>query len=180
MQILKIVPGDISINALKKINTRKLKNIFDDLKGTCEIALVDMGAGLNEDVSSLLKFMDEIIIVISPDMLSVTDAIKTLKLAEEKNATVLGVVVNKHSKDSELQVENIEALLGVPVITSIIESDIIKNSLTIKYPVVYTDPNSDASADIKKLAARLIGQDYEGNIKELRIPWYKRLFNIFK
>ncbi len=92
---LKVIPADISFKALKKLNLKKLKEVFKGLKGASEIVIMDCGAGLGKDVISFMKFADEVLIVTNPELTAVTNALKTIRLAEENNITVLGVVLNR-------------------------------------------------------------------------------------
>ena len=164
---LKVIPADISFKALKKLNLKKLKDVFKDLKGTSEIIIMDCGAGLGKDVISVMKFADEVLVVTNPELTAVTNALKTIKIAEENNITVLGVVLNriKGTKD-EMSIKNVEALVGKPVIGFIPETDDMKKALNIKHPLVYSFPKSNATIAFKKLAAGLIGEEYEGYAEE--------------
>ena len=164
---LKLIPADISFKALKNLNLKKLKNIFKELKGTSEFIIMDCAAGLGNEVSSVMKFADEVLIVTNPELTAVTNALKTVKLAEEKNITVLGVVLNRvKGIKEEMSIENVEALVDKPVIGVIPETDDMKKSLVVKHPLVYYYPKSNAALAFKKLAAGLIGEDYEGYVNE--------------
>jgi septum site-determining protein MinD len=163
---LKVIPADISFKALKKLNLKRLKEVFKDLKGASEIVIMDCGAGLSKDVISVMKFADEVLIVTNPELTAVTNALKTIKIAEENNITVLGVVLNrvKGSKE-EISIENIESLVGHPVIGIVPETDDVKRSLNAKHPLVYCYPKSNASMAFKKLASKLSGAvDYKEEI----------------
>lgn len=189
---LKVVPGDISVNALNKLDTAKreiskkeisgvdkgklyqqLKKAFQRLKGASEVVIIDSGAGLNKESLDVMELADEGLIVATPDLVSVTDALKTIKLAEEKNIPVLGVVLNMvRGDDLELSVENIETMLDRPVIAVIHESEVIRKAQAIKHPVVYSYPSSDAAGDFKKLAASLLGERYEDNLNKGQTNWF--------
>jgi len=164
---LKIIPADISFKALKKLNIKNLKRVFNDLKGSSEIVIMDCGAGLGKDVTSIMKFADEVLVVTNPELTAVTNALRTIKIAEEKNKTVLGVVLNKvRGSREEMSIENVEALVDKPVIGIIPETDDAKRALNAKHPLVYHYPKSNASIAFKKLASRLVGETYEEDIKE--------------
>lgn len=164
---LKVIPADISFKALKKLNLKKLKEVFNGLKGASEIVIMDCGAGLGKDVISFMKFADEVLIVTNPELTAVTNALKTIKLAEENNITVLGVVLNRvKGIKEEMSIKNVEALVGQPIIGIIPETDDVKRALNAKHPLVYYYPKSNATIAFKKLASHLIGEDYEGEIKE--------------
>lgn len=173
---LKIIPGDISLNALNKINIKKIKNILSRLNGSTEIILIDSSAGLHSENMAILNHADELLVVTTPDLMSITESLKTIKLAEAKNTTVLGIVLNRTTDNiSEISTANIESLLGYPVLVSIVEDVEIKKSQSIKNPIVYTHPNSESSGKFKKLAAMLIGQKYESDITEQSPKFYDEI-----
>ena len=154
---INIIPGDISLRALNKISNKNIKNVFNQLKGTTEIMIIDSAAGLNKENLFMMGLADESLIVTTPDIPSITDSIKTIRLAEEKNTAVLGILVNRIRADNlELPINNIETITEKPVIAVIPESEDIRKAQSQKYPVIYTAPNSKASNSFKELAMRLV------------------------
>jgi septum site-determining protein MinD len=110
----------------------------------------------------MIKKSDEILIVTTPDLPSVTDALKTVKLAEEHDATVIGVVLNRYSgKEVDMTAENIEKMLGRQILAIVPEDKNVKKSIKLKHPVTYAYPMSPSSLSFKKAAAKLIGEKYE-------------------
>jgi len=173
---VKVIPGDISVDALSSLDSKKLKKAIQKLQGASEIVIIDSPGGLNKENLALLSMAEEALVVTTPDVVSVTDALKTIKLAEEKNVTVLGVLVNRIKGDKmELSEENIETMLNRPVLSSIPESDAVRRSHMEKHPVVFTDPNSDVSSQFKKLAANLVGSQYEDNLQKDKTGWFTNL-----
>jgi len=159
---LKVIPADISFNALKRLNLKKLKNVFNGLKGSSEIILMDCGAGLGKEVLSVMKFADEVLVVTNPELSAVTNALKTIKMAEENNITVLGVVLNKVKNKDILSINNVETLLNKPIIGVIPETDYAQKSLKIKHPLTYYYPRSSPAKAFKRTAAWIAGEDYQG------------------
>ena len=126
--------------------------------------------GINKKV---LSSANEVLIVTTPELASVTNALRVIKTAEEKNATVLGVVVNRVKGDStEMSVDNIQTMLGTPIIGIIPEDDNVKKAQISKYPVCYAYPNSSASNAFNKLAAGLAGESYEEDLNTQKDNWF--------
>jgi septum site-determining protein MinD len=177
---LKVIPADISFKALKKINLKKLKSVFNGLKGTSEIVIIDCGAGLSKDVISVMRFADEVLVVTNPELVAVINALKTIKVAEENNVTVLGVVLNKVGINDEMSIKNVETLVDKPVIATIPETEDTKRALKAKHPLVYCYPRSNAAKSFERLALGLIGKEYESNnIIEERISFFSYLLQKF-
>ena len=158
----KIVPASISIEDLKKTKSDNLKNVVKGLAGTTDIVLVDCAAGLGKEALDALESANEALIITNPEMPAVADALKTIKLAEEMNKKILGVVLTRtKDKNLELSIKNVESLLEKPVIAVVPEDRSMKEALVRKESVIYTHPKSDASISYKKLAALLLKLDYE-------------------
>ncbi|MBW2985344.1 P-loop NTPase [Candidatus Woesearchaeota archaeon] len=160
---LKIIPSSISLDEIDELNPRKLSNLLfkQDLG---ELVIIDMPSGLTTEVTSLFSVLDELIVVTNADMPSVTEALKTIKLSEKNNLNVKGIVLNNSSSSNILPNENIETILGKKIIAEIPHDTNIKESLKANQPLVYAFPESSASIEFKKLAAKLIGEDYSGSV----------------
>jgi septum site-determining protein MinD len=158
----KIAPGSISLSDSVNANHENLPNIIRQLEGTSEIVVVDSAGGLGDDTFSALDAADEVIVVTTPDIASVTDTLKSIRMIEERGLTVIGAVLNKVSSDGTgLSSKEVEAMLETPVISSIPEDDNMREAVKEKHPVVYSHPDSPSSIAYKELAALLIGQKYE-------------------
>lgn len=158
---LKIIPASIHFQDIEGSSLLNLKDKISELKNKAEVVLLDCAAGIGDEVLHVLKAADEAIIVTNPDLVSVTDALRTIHFSEENGVTVLGILVNKIRGDEfELSVDNIETILNKPVISEIPYDDNVRASLKAKHPVVFAYPDSKASEKYKKLAARLIGTVY--------------------
>lgn len=137
-----------SILSFNNFNKEQVGSLFENIRGLSEITILDLCTQNN-----LLSYADDVIIVTQPDIVSLTDALRTIKYAEEKNVSVLGVVVNRRKGDAyELSDKNIESFLGKNIISSLPESDDVKKSVHIKYPIVKVFPNSEVSRQFGKVA----------------------------
>ncbi len=136
------------------------------LHGKCEAVLIDCPPGLSEHADAIFGASDEVLLVTTPDMLSVTEALKTKGRAEKNGATVTGAIINKAwQHGAEMSAENIEHMLGVPVLGIIPFHHDIVESLHMRHPVAYSHPESSSASAFKKLAAKLIGEKYAENIE---------------
>lgn len=166
---LKIIPADISLEGKKKkgVKKEKLADVIMELAGSTEIVVIDTATGLGKELQNIIRACDEVLIVTNPDLPSITDGLKTIKLAEEHDATVIGVVLNRYSgKDPDMTVEDIEEMLGKQILAIVPEDKNIKKSVKLKHPVTYAYPMSPSSVSFKKLAAKLIGEKYETNLEK--------------
>ncbi|MEK6919396.1 MAG: cell division ATPase MinD [Nanoarchaeota archaeon] len=159
---VKIIPTSLSIKELRKTNKKYLENIAKKLKRLFSYVIFDSAAGLGDEAISIISLADEVILVSNPDMPSITDALKTIKIAEELGKTVRGVIITRVRYDkTELTPENIIDMLEVPILGVIPEEFAVRESLAMKSPVVHTHPKSRSAEKYKEIAAKIIGRDYK-------------------
>ena len=165
---IKIIPASISVDALKDVDASKLKHVIKELVGRTELILIDSAAGLGKEAIAAVEAADEIIIITNPELTAVTDALKTVKVAEKAGIDVLGVVVNRvKSKKHELGIDEIHDMLDLPVLAVIPEDSSVNHSLAAKSPVVHHSPKSKSAKEFKKLAAAIVGESYTEEEKTL-------------
>ncbi len=166
---LKIVPAGLSLKDLTEVDSRDLKKVLPSLEGLTDIVLVDAPAGLSQEALAVMDCVDDIIIVTNPELPAITDALKTVKLAEGKGKNVKGIIIAKSGDSTDISVGNIEALIEKPVLAVIPHDKAIREALIRKDPVIYTHPTSKSAIAYKKLAANLVGIEY----KEEGSMWYE-------
>ena len=162
---LKIIPSSISIDDINETNPRRLSNLLLDQE-MGDIVIIDFSSGLTTDVKPLLNLIDEILIITNPDMPSVTEALKTIKLAKRNNVTIAGVILNKKSKNDLMTKQEISTILEHKILAEIPEHKHFKTSLKLGQPLIYSFPNSMPAQQIKKLTANLAGKEYKQTAKQ--------------
>lgn len=149
-----LIPADLNCSKLL-CEEADFKQIFHKLNGLSEIVLVDSPAGLGRDVEKIVKNSGEAIIVTNPDTISATNALKSIRLAEEHNVSILGVVLNRTGRYShELDAASLESLLGYPVIAEIPEHASIVNARMERRALNFSSGDK-ASAQFKMLADKI-------------------------
>lgn len=161
---VKIMPASLSMAELKKIKPEKFKDLKKDLKKISTYIIVDSAAGLGHEASAIIDAADELIIVTNPEIAAITDALKTIKLAEEKKKIVRGVIITRVKKNKiEMPPEEVKEMLEVPILGMIPEDIAVQESLRIRDAVIHTHPKSNASRAYKEIAAQIIGARYNSN-----------------
>jgi len=171
---LKVIPAGISLNDLREINPSQLSTSLLDLLGKADIIIIDAAAGLGKEALSALEASDDLVLVSTPDLPSITDSLKALKMAERLGTKPLGIVVNRVlGKRFEMTRSEIRNMLDLPIIAEIPEDYSVPDAISKKIPVVHYKPFSPAAQNIRSLSARLIGMPYT-----IYVPWYKKLFRL--
>ena len=105
---IKVIPSSLSITELKKIKPEKINDFKKDFKKISDYVIVDSAAGLGNEAVSTIELADEIIIITNPEIPAITDALKTIKIAEKMKKPVIGVIITKVRKDDiEMQPETV-------------------------------------------------------------------------
>ncbi len=161
---MKIMPSSLSIKELKKIKSEKISEFKEDFKKLADYIIVDSSAGLGNEAMNTIKIADELIIVTNPEMPAITDALKTIKIAEQMKKPIKGIIVTRVRKnDSELQPEIVRDMLEVPILGMIPEDLTIQKSLSLKDAVVHTHPKSKAARAYKEIVAKLLEIQYNSD-----------------
>ena len=158
---MKIMPSSLSVRELRKIKPNKIKDFKDDFKRIADYVIVDSSAGLGSEATSVMEMADELIIVTNPEIAAITDALKTVKLAEQMRIPVMGTIVTRVRKDDiEMQPETVKEMLEIPILGMIPEDMVVKRAINMKDAVVNVYPKSKPSRAYKEIAAKIMNIDY--------------------
>jgi septum site-determining protein MinD len=153
---ISVIPSSPSYTEYQKTNPQKLGYIFDQLDNTSDFVLVDSPSGLGYEVNEVLRHSDEVLVVVNPNLSSVMDALKTIKLAKQHNNTVAGIILNMSNNGRhELKPEDIEQALGYHIISNIKFDNKMRKSVHKKMPLSHLYPRSRSAKEFRKVAEHL-------------------------
>jgi septum site-determining protein MinD len=174
----KIMPASLSLDDLKQINYNRLVDITKRLKKISDHVILDSSAGLGEEAKAAIKASDKILIIVNPEMASITDALKAIKLAESLKRPVHGCIVTRHTGDKiEIDLATIKDMLEVPILGVIPEDRAIRISHKKQRPVIYTHPRSKAAKAYHKATKRILGPEYLKDQAQETQSLFKRFLN---
>ncbi len=154
----KIVPSSLSVKEITKFNTKRIPAIIKELRGLADFVILDSAAGFSEEAMATIEAGEEIIIVTNPEMPSVTDALKAVKVAREMGKEVKGIIVTRHRDESyEMPLSSIKSMLEAQIIGVIPEDKSIKEALNKRDAVVHTHPKSKSARKYNEIAVKIIG-----------------------
>ena len=158
----KIIPSSLSVNELRRINHKRLKEVGKKLRKMADVVIFDSAAGLGEEAITAMESADELIIVTNPEIPAVTDALKTSKLIEQLGKQIRGVIVTRVNPRSKTQMplKNIAEMLELPILGVVPEDERVQQSLVMKDALVHTFPKSRPALAYKRIAAKLEGIEY--------------------
>lgn len=144
------------------------------MKNYSDFIIIDSAAGLGSEALMPFQIADELFIVTNPETHAITDALKTIKIAERMNKKI-SIILNRIRKDKrELSVKEIKILLEKPLIAKIPEDDAVRESLMLRDAVIHTHPESKSARAYERLAEKIIGMREEKQ-KTMKIGEKKRL-----
>jgi len=156
---IKFIPSSHFYSDFKPSHSEKLVEVFEHLENLFDYVLVDCPAGLGPELSQILNYTDEALIVVNPHLSSLIDAVKAIELAHEKNNSLPGFILNmalggKH----ELKVKEIENTLNIPLLGNIPYDKKVKKALHQHVPSHFLYPHSKSSKQYLKIATDLFGE----------------------
>ena len=165
-----VIPGKSGSGALGSLSTDTLtaiKSALIDCAANYDFVLLDMAAGIDASVSMLSNHKGKVLVVMTGDPTSLTDAYAFIKLTHMRNPTAdISIVVNNvpSRRDGEKVFEAIkracEGFLKIsPPLAAIIRSDSrVQDAIRVQTPLLSRHPQSEAAADMRALAQFLIGR----------------------
>jgi septum site-determining protein MinD len=137
-----------------------MEEIIDELRNVCDCIVIDSAPGLGPETRASISAADEIILITNAEMPSVTDALKTAKLAQNLHKKVRGFIVTRYKGEkTEMSLENIEEMLDVPLLGVVLEDKNMQKALVQKTPIFHSYPRSKASKSYLSLAYKLAGKE---------------------
>jgi len=161
---IKIIPSSLSVKELKKLKMEKLKDFKKDFQNLADIVILDCSAGLGKEAMCAIEMADEIILVSNPEMPAITDALKTIKVAEGIKKPITGIIITRVRKNNyELSPETVKKMLEIPILGMVPEDILVQDALKKKNPLVWVHPKSKSARAYKEIAARILEEEYDSD-----------------
>lgn len=159
-----IVPSGLSLSGFSRANPQRLKEVAEELRERFEFIILDCAPGLSRESTVPLTVSDEVLIVVTPDLASLADALRVKMMCDALQARVGGVVVNRTGlSKTELAPREVGSMLGLEILATIPEDDEIRKSANLKVPVVLRKKDSPAALAHFGLAQRIARISGEGS-----------------
>ena len=176
---LKVLPCGDTIAGFQDADPAGLVEVIDYFKSRTEFIFIDAPVGVNEDIFLMLPYVDYVILVVTPDMLSMADALKMKIIAESFGCRIKGIVLNRvETMDFDEIMTEVKNALKLDIL-SVIPNDLkIREAAMKMVPLVTYIPESPASIAMTKLAANIARVEYKPTIKE--VGWFQRLIGKYR
>ncbi|MBA7505355.1 Septum site-determining protein MinD [subsurface metagenome] len=151
---VKIVPAAVALEQIRKARPERLPELMRQVPKKTDFVLVDVPSGLSRETVSAMRAGQEVLLVATPEMTSISDAMKTRLIAEFLGLAPIGVVLNRVRRE-EFELTRNE-IKNVPVLAEIPEDEKVRQALKQGKPLIELDSKSPAAKAIKELARKLL------------------------
>ena len=146
----------------KQVSPLNLKNKVNSLKKKYDIIIIDSPPSLGEEALAVILASDELLVVTTPDHITLGTTMKSIKRANQRGTRINGLVLNKvYNKNFEISISDIEDTVGAPVLAVIPHDINIPKAVSKFKSCISHKPKSVGSIEFKKLAAVMIGEKYK-------------------
>ncbi|MFB6309164.1 MAG: MinD/ParA family protein [Haloarculaceae archaeon] len=157
---LTIIPGEQSLEAFADADPAELRKVVKTLRNAYDVVLIDTGAGLSHEVAVPLGLADGIVLVTTPDDVAVSDSIKTSQLADRIDGTVIGAVLNRVNRNTDV------AEIADRFYTDLLAVIPDDPQATTDEPLIVNNPDSPAADAFRRLADSLEDVFFKGEWPE--------------
>ena len=163
-----IIAGLSGSGGLVNITANRLKMLGDDLKVLAagyDQVLIDLGAGVEQTVQNLKSSAGQVIVVVTDEPTSLTDAYAFIKVTQTEipgmGFQVVANIVNSMREGERTYntlLKACEAFLKIsPPLLGIIRRDAkVPEAIRSQTSILTRSPNSEAACDVEKIAKKLL------------------------
>ena len=159
-----------------KVNPYTLKEKLEGVKNLYDYILIDAAPTLNDEMLATIVASDEMLVVTSPDYPTLSATLYAVKVAKKEKTPITGLILNRvRGKKFELSAEDIEEAADVAILGVVREDLAVPHSVAETMPAVMFKPRAKAAREFKRIAAHLMGIDYDdGFWSQLKRSIFKR------
>lgn len=154
------VPSGLSLESYRRVDAERLEQVIKEIADEFEFILLDAPAGIERTVMAAISAADQVLLVTAPDSPSVADVLKAKIVSQRLNVQPIGVIINFVRKEKgEITAEDMMKMLELPVYGQVPYDEEVRKSFLQENvsPVVIRKPNSPASVEMQKIAAKIGG-----------------------
>ena len=173
-----LLAAPIKAESAEDIEPRHIYEVMELLRHRFDTVIIDTPHSFDAVTISALDHADQILMVLTLEIHAIRSTRRALEIFDRLGypRKKIRVVVNRFSKNIELDQKQIEDFLGERVV-GFVQSDYraAVNSINLGQPLIESAPTSKVTADLRNIAAKL----FEGQVEPVTAPLRdgKRSFN---
>lgn len=155
--------GIAKLTNLTEANIKKIKDITTNFDS--DITLIDLPAGIGKNAISLAIMSNYVIVVVTPDPVSVTDAYSFVKvLAKSGFEGKIFIIVNmvRNPREKEITYSTLQRVsqkyLGISVhfLGAVNYDEAVRDSFFLQKPFIKVFPKAKSSSDTREIARKIL------------------------
>jgi pilus assembly protein CpaE len=174
---LDLLAAPKEVDPIEKIKPEHVLEVLQRLHECYEYIVLDPQHTFDAITLAALDQSNEIVLILTLDFPSIRSAQRALQIFDRVGYSrkKVRVLVNRWSKQVDLDLAQVEEFLGEPVIGSILSDyQTVVNSINLGNPLVKSDPRSKIGREIMRVAQVLSSE--KGQVEEAKA---KRSWNFF-
>ncbi len=178
---LSLLAAPKEADSADEIEPEHVFEVLQRLRESCDYLVLDPQHTFDSITLAALDQADEIVLVLTLDIPAIRSTQRALEIFDRLGypRKKIRIVVNRWSKQIDLDLRQVEKFLGEPVI-GFIPSDYqtAVTSINLGQPLVLSEPNSKIAIEIKRIASTLTSGAV--HVEEEAVPRRKLWNSIFK
>lgn len=142
-----------------RIDPAVAEEAFSRLEEACDYVIIDGGRGITDSLLSALSFANLILLVVTPDVLSIYQTKWALDTLQSLNfpLKMVRLVLNRSESQGSFSWQEVKVNLPTEIIVRIpSEGKVVGMAVNRRLPVVVDSPKSQFSAAINRLASDIV------------------------
>jgi pilus assembly protein CpaE len=155
---LDLLAAPKEVDPIDKIKPEHVFEVLQRLRESYEYVVLDLQHTFDAITLAALEQSDDIVLVLTLDLLAIRSAKRALQIFDRAGypRTKVRVVVNRWSKQLDLDIHQVEEILGEPVAGSLpSDYQTVVNSINMGKPLVKSDARSKIAREIERVAHAL-------------------------
>lgn len=157
---IKAIVGSIKIEDLLGLEFDYFPSIMQSLENVFDIVIVDSPGGLGYDAVTVITACKNILLVLTPDLNSITNTLKLMVVAKKSNRNIVGAIVSRTGSGYDIPSERIKDILNVNIIGEIKEQEVIRKASQEAMPAILLSQNSQFSKEMNEIAKKVLKAVY--------------------
>ena len=176
---LALLAAPLEAHEAEDVHADDVSEVVHLVRERYDFVVLDLPHSFDPVTVAALDQASDILLVLTLDIPGIRSAKRALKIFDRIGypRKKIHVVVNRHSKQIDVEMQKVEQHLGEQLI-GFVPNDYKKvmDSINLGQPLVQSDPSSRISVEIKRLAAHLSGGG-QGVTAQPRKGFLKSIFN---
>lgn len=160
-----LLPSGSSLEGFLDAKVGELSRVIPRIAERFDVVLIDTPPGINRGSIIPLRASERVLLVTTPDPLSISAVLNTEKVLGLLEKKVLGIVMNRwrkrsfirrlFGKETQVTPEEVESKLDKKILGVIPKDENVRRSAEVVEPVVIYKPKSPASKAFEKVASKI-------------------------